>query len=275
MMSQVLFTLEEVIFGGAVAAVLLAISAYVLFRLWRTGTGISAIVLNGRDALILLSMVFVAFAFSVESFRHTAALGNGEWFFARNIPGQICYIICALLFVRLISERAYFSETFTSPLKASLTGIGYAVFIPAVFAASLFWLEFAQYFLAIDLQKQESIDIFSSIKSPCAFVSAALCVCVLAPVSEELVFRGVFYRSLKWVINPAVAAIITSFLFALIHGNMFAFPALFLFSILLTLAYEKSGNICSPIVLHALFNIVNVGAIVVESDIYEVLFKNV
>ena len=274
-MPQVLFTLNQVLTCGAVAAALFLLSAYVLFRLWRTGTGISAMVLRGRDAMLLLCMAFMAFAYAVESFRFTASWGTGEWLFARNIPSQLCYIIFALAFVRLISERAYFSESFTSPFKAVFTGVGYALFIPAIYAVSLFWMEFAQYFLALDLQNQGIVDVFASIKSPCALVLATLCVCILAPVAEELVFRGVLYRSLKWLVNPILAAIVTAALFALIHSSVYAFPALFLFSILLTLSYEKCGNICAPIVLHSLFNLLNVAAIAAETEIYEMLLKNV
>jgi membrane protease YdiL (CAAX protease family) len=54
----------------------------------------------------------------------------------------------------------------------------------------------------------------------------------------------------------------SSLLFALIHGHLAVLPALMLFSVLLTLAYERSGCLWVPTLMHAIFNAINIGLMV-------------
>ena len=49
--------------------------------------------------------------------------------------------------------------------------------------------------------------------------------------------------------------------FAMIHADAFVFLPLALMGVLLCMSYEKSGSIISPILVHALFNALNLGII--------------
>lgn len=80
---------------------------------------------------------------------------------------------------------------------------------------------------------------------------------ILAPISEEFVFRGFFYGVLKRYAGPLVAILVTSALFAAIHFNALSFPALFVFAIGLTVIYEITGCLWVPMVIHCLFNTVS------------------
>ena len=80
---------------------------------------------------------------------------------------------------------------------------------------------------------------------------------VLAPAMEEFLFRGFFYPIFKRYGGAVASAIITSGLFALLHGSVGALGALFLLALALTTAYEWSGSLLVPICMHALFNSLN------------------
>ena len=79
----------------------------------------------------------------------------------------------------------------------------------------------------------------------------------LAPVAEELLFRGILYPTLKQNGHPRLAWVVTSVVFALIHHNLMALLPLTFLAVILTLLYEFTGNLIAPITTHSLFNAVN------------------
>jgi membrane protease YdiL (CAAX protease family) len=86
-----------------------------------------------------------------------------------------------------------------------------------------------------------------------------LIVGVLAPVFEELFYRGLVQRSLlKRGLAPVVAVGITSLWFAATHFQLLQLPGLFLAGVLFgTLAY-RSGRLGPAIAAHVTFNMVTV-----------------
>lgn len=89
---------------------------------------------------------------------------------------------------------------------------------------------------------------------------------VVAPITEELLFRAGIYRFLKGRFSPRYALIVSSFFFALMHFNTLSFLPLFLLGMLLCRSYERSGNILVPIGFHALFNANNIGLLVIQGS---------
>lgn len=80
---------------------------------------------------------------------------------------------------------------------------------------------------------------------------------ILAPVAEEIVFRGILYPLIKQAGYPRTAWFWVSFLFALIHGTTLIFVPLLALALALTWLYEKTDNLLAPITAHSLFNAVN------------------
>jgi membrane protease YdiL (CAAX protease family) len=79
----------------------------------------------------------------------------------------------------------------------------------------------------------------------------------VAPVAEELLFRGILYPAIKQAGFPRVALWGTSLLFAGIHVNLGIFVPLLLLALLLAQLYERTGNLLAPIAAHVLFNALN------------------
>jgi membrane protease YdiL (CAAX protease family) len=80
---------------------------------------------------------------------------------------------------------------------------------------------------------------------------------VLAPVAEEVLFRGIMYPWLKSYGFHRAALWGTALFFAVIHFNMVTLVPLLLLAIVLTWLYELSGNLLAPIAAHSLFNAFN------------------
>lgn len=115
--------------------------------------------------------------------------------------------------------------------------------------------------LGID-QEDELLDELGVDESAVALVFSALLVTVMAPLSEELFFRGFLFRALKGSAGLWVAAIVSGVIFGAIHlGSSpigFVVP-LMVFGFGLALLYQATGSLWPPIVLHAINNSIAFG----------------
>lgn len=80
-----------------------------------------------------------------------------------------------------------------------------------------------------------------------------LSVCVISPIFEEILFRGLIVYELKKIAPKFLAIVIQAILFALTHGIVMAFFA-FVLGILLSLVYLWVKSIWAPILVHIAIN---------------------
>ena len=82
---------------------------------------------------------------------------------------------------------------------------------------------------------------------------------VLAPLSEELLFRGLLYNRLRRYLNGFwLPALISSAIFGIYHFNLAQGIFAFLFGLLLCAVYDKIRNLWACIALHVGGNLVSV-----------------
>lgn len=81
--------------------------------------------------------------------------------------------------------------------------------------------------------------------------------CILAPLIEETLFRGLFYQYLRFR-NPVFkSALITGLLFAVVHPQGYAaIPALGMIGAVLALIREWRGSLIAPVIAHGLNNFI-------------------
>ncbi len=107
------------------------------------------------------------------------------------------------------------------------------------------------------------MDVFK--QAPLYIVFVAV---VFAPIVEEILFRGIIYRTLRFYKFKTIALLISSFLFGVLHVYESILTARYedLWFILVYMAiglfmgviYEKSGDILAPIALHMVYNAIAV-----------------
>jgi membrane protease YdiL (CAAX protease family) len=85
------------------------------------------------------------------------------------------------------------------------------------------------------------------------FALNAAVVVLLAPLVEELTFRGVGFTLLARF-GTVVAVVGTAIAFAADHGLVEGFPALFVFGVAVALVRVRTGSIYPGMLLHACFN---------------------
>ena len=80
-------------------------------------------------------------------------------------------------------------------------------------------------------------------------------VVVVAPVCEEIVYRGLLWNAVaKWIANRWVVFVLTTAVFALAHLEFVRAPLLFVVALPLSVARLLTGRITAGIVAHAVNN---------------------
>lgn len=103
--------------------------------------------------------------------------------------------------------------------------------------------------------RNPQLDILAPIAmSPRGFVGLLLMAGVIAPIVEELVFRGLFYGWLRARWGVVMGVMLSALGFALAHGIPMLIPALFLQGAIFAWIYERSGSLWPPIIMHGVFN---------------------
>ncbi len=77
---------------------------------------------------------------------------------------------------------------------------------------------------------------------------------ILAPVVEEIIFRGLLFGALVQRLGVLASALITAVIFGAVHGDPVLFPTLAGLGFVGALAYAATGNLWVPIALHSLNN---------------------
>ena len=78
---------------------------------------------------------------------------------------------------------------------------------------------------------------------------------ILAPLFEEPLFRGFFYRRFRRILSPYGAAAASGFIFAAAHFSSSGFLSIWAIGFTLGLTYESSGRLRSSMLAHALWNL--------------------
>ncbi len=100
----------------------------------------------------------------------------------------------------------------------------------------------------------ESYDEASSFVNEGSFGISLLTKVLLAPIVEELTFRGLMLSRLNKALPKWLAIAISSILFGVIHGNFLWFCYAALLGVILCLVVNRTGSLLSTIMIHMLFN---------------------
>jgi membrane protease YdiL (CAAX protease family) len=83
---------------------------------------------------------------------------------------------------------------------------------------------------------------------------------VMASAAEEVFFRGLFQSMMRsYTKSPWLAILSSAAFFAIVHVRyLHTLPALFILGVGLGYNYARSGRLLAPILIHAIFNAVNI-----------------
>ncbi len=105
-----------------------------------------------------------------------------------------------------------------------------------------------------DLQPQQMVETFQGSNSPGLRLLVIVAAVIIAPLSEEILFRGFVYGVLKRYTDAPFAALSSSLMFAIIHMHLGSLLPLLMLAVLFCIAYEITGCLLVPMLLHIIFN---------------------
>ena len=143
------------------------------------------------------------------------------------------------------------------PLRVGQAFVGYLAVWPI--CAGLLHVSlvvFVELGIEEEIRQHSAIVLLAESTDRLLKILTVLSAVLLAPILEELVFRGVLYRMLCDRLGSAwPAAVVSGCAFGLIHfPSPQTVPPLIVLGIALSWIYTRTGSLLVPILLHAIFN---------------------
>ncbi len=119
---------------------------------------------------------------------------------------------------------------------------GIVIVIAELVGSDLAWLREGN---ALDLPDSPTVAVW---------ITLGIGIVVIAPLSEELFFRGFLFRAVEAFSHPWVAVAVSGLAFGLVHLNVSVLLPFWAIGALFAWIYRVTGSIWTPIVTHAIFN---------------------
>ncbi|MEA3350418.1 MAG: type II CAAX endopeptidase family protein [Chloroflexota bacterium] len=179
------------------------------------------------------------------------------------IGGELLFLL-PVWWLGLRKHNASWNDLGLRNFAASSLGLGCGLMILSWGFNLVYSLMLAIY----GLQVQPDIKLlFADISSPGWIFIAGV---VIAPVVEEIIFRGFIFAGLRGRYGWKKAALISSALFALIHIQPLAVIPIFILGLIFAYLYQRSGSIWPAIIMHMSTNALALGAAYIVSEYFQV-----
>ncbi len=107
-----------------------------------------------------------------------------------------------------------------------------------------------------EMALQSVLQLFDYATNPFELVALMVCIAVLAPLSEELLFRAFLYPPIKETLGKRSAVLFTAVIFASCHGSLWVFFPMLAGGIGFALLYDKYHSLPMNILAHMTWNII-------------------
>lgn len=172
---------------------------------------------------------------------------------AQAVPGLIVIVI-------LMGRGTNLSEFFGLKWKnarymAVIAPLGIIVTYLFIIGLSVIgfsdWLVYA---FGKDIEVQPAVRLYQEADGVVLRIFLAISAVIVAPIVEEVVFRGYIYTVTKRYTARIFSTVVSAILFAVVHNFVPGLLPLAFLAIILTISYEFTGSLWAPISIHALFN---------------------
>ena len=100
--------------------------------------------------------------------------------------------------------------------------------------------------------------------SPKSFLFLTPWIVIVAPVAEELFFRGYVFRFLSQQAGAGLGYAASSLMFAVIHFHLPLLGFYLLYGLILAYVYQRTSRLLAPIVAHVTINLVGVSSLLLS-----------
>lgn len=183
-------------------------------------------------------------------------------------PGGIVLIDTALQDAIFVATAVMLARTAGQAVSSAQFGLRPTPFWRAVGAVVLmliaFYLVSVIWSELVHSKEEKLLEELGANEATALLIGSAALTCVIAPICEELLFRGFIFTALRNWRGPWLAAVLTGLLFGAVHA--FSAPVEYLLPLAvlgfaLCLLYRATGSIYPCIAAHAVNNSIAFGAL--------------
>ncbi len=147
-----------------------------------------------------------------------------------------------------------FFEAFA--LRRFDVGVGVSVAMGCAVAGRMVGIQYSVLMQQLGIRAPENLDVTRLFPvSPIGIAATVLASVVIAPLAEEVLFRGVVFAGLRDRWGQLAGILVSSGLFALVHLSAYQFVPVFILGMLLAVLASSTRSIWPSILCHALFNV--------------------
>lgn len=144
--------------------------------------------------------------------------------------------------------------------------------VPYVILSGLLLIIAANVIPGFDGTQQQVVGFTSVVKSY-EYILAFITLVCLAPLAEEMVFRGYLYGKLRQHLGMWASVLMTSVVFAALHGQWNVGIDVFALSIVLSLLRETTGSIWAGVLLHMTKNAIAFYFLFINTGLADTLLR--
>src|SRR3954451_9840368 len=173
---------------------------------------------------------------------------------ATTVLVDVSVVVACVLFAGLVTRpRPWQFGLRPAPLK-------FAAQMAAMGALAYFLFSLAYEAIVRPDNPQRVVQDLGADTNTLLLVIGAVVVIGIAPLCEEVFFRGVLFRVLRQRMPLWPGALSDGILFGLVHGSLMILPVLAVLGIVFCYVYERTGSLFPTIALHSLNNTIAYGA---------------
>lgn len=168
-----------------------------------------------------------------------------------GLGDALIYFVVIGIFLRLI-RRPFSDLGFVKPLNRYVVlgfVVGVSLFVVIGFLGSIL-----TQLLGVPAPQSFAVAV-KGVDYQWEFVLLTVLGGIVAPIKEEMLFRGLIYPPLRQTLGKAKGMLLTGMFFATLHFDIVRFLPLFIGGVVLTWVYQRSSSIWPAIFAHGTWNI--------------------
>lgn len=177
----------------------------------------------------------------------------------------VLFLIGTVVWMRLVHGTGLGPIGLRRPTRAAIwVGLGYGLggrFLAMITEAATYRIVDAV--RGRPPETPEQIDLPGA-PSMAFWIGLFVAVVVVAPLAEEMIFRGLTYVGIRANHGATTAIVVTSLFFAVTHIEPMLMPPLFVFAVVLGRLRESRDDLVPCIVAHAAFNSIGFTALFLQ-----------
>lgn len=222
---------------------------------------------RGTVATLVPWLVFIVGSQLLSA--QSATTGHRRLSTAEDIAGAVfAFFITGIVELAFVIAPAYYTLLHRSPgitrreavaalglrsvrLSPAITAVvvGFVVIISCSFLYGFLLQTFK-----IPLRTNSDVLLQEAKYAPISTLALVAGAVLIAPICEEIFFRGFLFAGLLHRMSLWPAALLSAFLFALAHGDIGSFAVLFVFGLVLAIVRWRTGSIWPGVIIHAANN---------------------